>query len=67
MGKRELADLLWLPSWCLVIVVWLFLTMSRVCLQFVVVVCPDHTYLLFLSLCAGYGDARHADSGFLED
>ena len=26
------------------IVVWLFLTMSRVCLQFVIVVLPDHTH-----------------------
>ena len=34
--------------WCLVIVVWLFLTMSRICLQFVIVVFPDHTHLLFM-------------------
>ena len=47
MGKRELAALLSLSSRCLMIVVWLFLTMSRVCLQFVVVVIPDHTHLLF--------------------
>ena len=31
------------------IVVWLFLTMTLVCLQFVTVVFPDHTYLLFLN------------------
>ena len=48
MGKRELAALLCLSSWCFVIVVWLFLTMPRVCLQFVNVVFPDHTHLLFL-------------------
>ena len=36
-----------LSSWCLVIVVWLFLTMTRVCLQFVIVVFPDHTHSLF--------------------
>ena len=30
------------------IVVWLFLMMPRVCLQFVIVVFPDHTHLLFL-------------------
>ena len=30
MGKRELVALLCLSSWCLVIVVWLFLTMPRV-------------------------------------
>ena len=29
------------------IVVWLFLTMPRVCLQFVIVEFPDHTHLLF--------------------
>ena len=49
MGKRELVALLSLPPWCLVIVVWLFLTMPWVCLQFVIVVFPDHTHLLFLS------------------
>ena len=32
------------------IVVWIFLKMSRVCLQFVIVVFPDHTYLLFVYL-----------------
>ena len=35
-------------SWCLVIVVWLFLTMPRVCLQLVIVVFPGHTHLLFV-------------------
>ena len=30
------------------IVVWLFLTMPRVCLQFLIVVFPEHTHLLFL-------------------
>ena len=40
--------LLCLPSWCLVIVMCLFLTMPRVRLQFVIVVFPDHTHLLFL-------------------
>ena len=48
MGKRELVALLCLSSSCLVIVVWLFLTMPRVCLQFVIVVFPDHPHLLFL-------------------
>ena len=47
MGKRELAALLSLSSWCLVIVVWLFLAVPWVCLQFVIVVFPDHTHLLF--------------------
>ena len=40
--------LLSLSSWCLVIFVWLFLTVPWVCLQFVIVVFPDHTHLLFL-------------------
>ena len=47
-GKRELVALLSLSSWCLVIVVWLFLAVPWVCLQFVIVVFPDHTHLLFL-------------------
>ena len=52
MGKRELVTLLSLSSWCLVIAVWLFLVVSCVCLQFVIVVFPDHTRFLFLwSFC----------------
>ena len=49
MGMRELVALLSLSSWCLVIVVWLFLAVPWVSLQFVIVVFPDHTYLLFLN------------------
>ena len=41
--------LLCLSSWWLMIVVWVFLAMSRICLQFVIVVVPDHTHLLFLT------------------
>ena len=48
MGKRELVVLLNLSSWCLVMVERLFLTVPRGCLQFVIVVFPDHTHLLFL-------------------
>ena len=48
MGKRELVALLSLSSWCLVIVVWLFLTAPWVWPQFVIVVFPGHTHLLFL-------------------
>ena len=48
MGKRELVALFSLSSWCLVIVVWLFLAVPWVCLQFVIVVFADYTYLLFL-------------------
>ena len=48
IGKRELVALLGLSSWCLVIVVWLFLAVPWVCLQFVIVVFSDHTHLLFV-------------------
>ena len=49
MGKRELVAMLNLSSWCLVSAVWLFLAMPWVCLQFVIVVFPDHKHLLFLN------------------
>ena len=63
MGKRELVVLLSLSSWCLVIVVWLFLGVPWVCLQFVIVVFPDHLHVLLfcqlqVKVCArstGYG------------
>ena len=48
MGKRELVALLISSSWCLVMVERLFLAVPRGCLQFVIVVFPDHTHLLFL-------------------
>ena len=38
IGKRELVALLGLSSWCLLIVVWLFLTVPWVCIPFVMVV-----------------------------
>ena len=50
MGKRELVALLNVSSCFLVIAVWLFLTVRRVCLQFLIVVFPDHIHLLFLTL-----------------
>ena len=53
MGKRELIEhctLLNLSSWCLVMVVWLFLAVPWACLRFVIVVFPDHTHLLFFQL-----------------
>ena len=50
MGKRELIALLNLSSWCLVMVARLFLAVPRGCLQFVIVVFPDHTHLLFFRL-----------------
>ena len=48
MGKRELIALLNLSSWCLVMVERLFLAVPRGCLQFVIVIFPVHTHLLFL-------------------
>ena len=53
MGKRELIALLNLSSWCLVMVERLFLTVPRGGLQFVIVVFPDHTHLLFFINCFG--------------
>ena len=54
MGKRELVALLGLSSWCLVVVGRLFLAVPRGCLQFVIVVFPDHTHLLFLNTLVKY-------------
>ena len=48
MGKRELVALLNLSFWCLVMVERLFLAVPWGCLQFVIVVFPDHTHLLVL-------------------
>ena len=48
MGKKELIALLNLSAWCPMMVERLFLTVPRGCLQFVIVVFPDHTHLLFL-------------------
>ena len=50
MRKRELIALLNLSSWCLVMVERLFLAVPRGCLQFVIVVFPDHTHLLFFTV-----------------
>ena len=50
MEKRELIALLNLSSWCLVMVKQLFLAVPRGCLQFVIVVFPDQTHLLFLAV-----------------
>ena len=49
MGKRELVALLSLSSWCLVIVVWLFLAVALVCLQFMIVVFTEYTHFLCLT------------------
>ena len=50
MGKRELVALLNLSSRCLMMVERLFLVVPWGCLQFVIVVFPDHTHLLFFSV-----------------
>ena len=59
MGKRELVALLYLSSWCLVMVEWLFLAVPWGCLRFVVVVFLDHTHLIFLSTVIGLA-TKHA-------
>ena len=64
MGKRELIALLNLSSWCLVMVERLFLAVPRGCLQFVIVVFPDHTHLLFFIKFAYHNDfdINHIDN-----
>ena len=44
---RGVVALLDLSSWCLMMVERLFLALPWGCLQFVIVVFPDHTHLLF--------------------
>ena len=63
MGKRELIALLNLSSWCLVMVVRLFLTVPRGCLQFVIVVFPDHTHLLFMIRSYCFDTEKDWDEG----
>ena len=50
VGKRELVALLGLSPWCLVMVELLFLTVPWGCPQFVIVVFPDYTHLLYFIL-----------------
>ena len=50
MGKRELVGLLYLSSWCFVMFEGLFLAVPWGCLQFVIVVFPDHNHLLFFKV-----------------
>ena len=48
-GRGELVALIGLSSWCLMIVMWLFLAVPWVCLRFVSgVVFPDHAHLLII-------------------
>ena len=48
MGKRELIALLGLSSWCLVMVVWLFLNESWFVRRFVIVRFSEHAHLIFI-------------------
>ena len=59
MEKRKLVALLNLSSWCLMTVVWLFLAVPWGFLQFVIVVFPDHTHLLFLVFMPRYSIIRN--------
>ena len=54
MGKREPIALLNMSSWCLVMVERLFLAVPQGCLQFVIVVFPDHTHLLYINYSKTY-------------
>ena len=65
MGKRELIALLNVSSWCLVMVEGLFLVVPGGCLQFVIVVFPDHTYLLFLTRDICKSMNFHPSSGII--
>ena len=58
MGKREPVVLLNLSSWCLVMGEWLFLAVPWGCLQFVILVHADHTYLLILDCINKHAEAE---------
>ena len=64
MGKRELIALLNLSSWCLVMVERLFLAVPQGCLQFVIVVFPDHTHLLFFNCIYSLQEKCKNDDAF---
>ena len=68
MGKRELVALLTLSSYCLVMVERLLFAVPWGCLQFVIVVYPDHTHLLFLevTLVRNFGMPTTCFGQFLE-
>ena len=67
MGKRELIALLNLSSCSLVMVEWLFLAVPRGSLQFVIVVCPDHTHLLFFCVILATSTFGHLHVGIISD
>ena len=47
-GREKAVCLLSLSSWCLVIVVWLFLSVPWVCLQFVIVILTYYFWVSFM-------------------
>ena len=51
--------LLCLSAWCLVVVVWLFHAMPRVCLQSVIVVFPDHYFTYYFPVTSVSSDLRN--------
>ena len=56
--KRELVALPSLASWCLVMVVWLFLAVLWVCLQFLICISRSNSLTIFchfLIQCPGSG------------
>ena len=61
--ERGLAALLSLSSWCLVIIVWLFLSMPWVLSAVCDCVIPNHIHLLFLGVIHansdGFGESAH--------
>ena len=58
MPGLGLVALLNLSTWCLVMDERLFLAVPRGCLQFVIVVFPDHTHLLFWGLKSRMGHMK---------
>ena len=64
--KRELVALLCLSSFCLIIVVWHFLIVSWVYLQFMIVVFSDHTHYFWLRECTLNCSARWDSTSVLK-
>ena len=65
IGKRELIALLNVSSWCLVMVKRLFLAVPGGCLQFVIVVFPAHSHLLFFKekcFCENHAFRMHLNN-----
>ena len=66
MGRGGgLVALLGLSSWCLVMVERLFLAVPWGCLQFVILVFPDHTHLLFLFVFSQIKDINISNGIFI--